>query len=318
MKKKLCLPIWSLILIGLMNSNALWAQKGENEAAAKLQKVIVYVDRAMITKEASFPAKKGENTIRIPGLTPFLINQSVQVSTIGQSEVSISDVTVEETFLKQTDQPAIQKLQSELNNVNRQIKEANYQSEVISSSNDFHKKAVPFPQSQKVSIAEIDAYAKFLEKSLSSNYERMATIEATIKKLTEEKTALESELSKVTANRKRSKTIVINLMSAIDKSNQKLTLSYLTTQAGWSPQYEAKADINASKININYMASIWQSTTEDWSDAKVEISTARPFLYGSLPDLSAWYLDIYSPRPASTKSMRALDELSQGKSMVAI
>jgi len=315
MKKNLGLPMWVLILIGLMSSNALLAQKAETEAAAKLQKVIVYSDRAMITKEAILSVKKGENTIRISGLTPFLVNQSIQVSTMGQSDVSIADVTVEETFLKQTDQPAFQKLQSGLNNVDRQIEEVNYQLTVISSSNDFYKKAVPFPQSQKVTIPELEAYAKFLEKSLSSNYERMATTETKLKKLTEDKTALESELAKVTSDKKRSKTIAINIMSAIDKSNIKLDLSYLTTQAGWRPQYEAKADINASKINLNYMASIWQSTTEDWSDAKVEISTARPFVYGSLPDLSAWYLDIYTPRPY-VKSSRALEEMAPVKAQV--
>lgn len=316
MKKNLGLPMWALILISLMSSNALLAQKAENEAAAKLQKVIVYSDRAMITKEAILSVKKGENTIRISGLTPFLVNQSIQVSTSGQSDVSIADVTVEETFLKQTDQPAFQKLQSELNNLNSQIKEVNYQLTVISSSNDFYKKAVPFPQSQKVTIPEMEAYAKFLEKSLSSNYERMATTETKLKKLTEDKTALESELAKVTSDKKRSKTIVVNILSAIDKSNIKLNLSYLTTQAGWRPQYEAKADLNVSKINLNYMASIWQSTAEDWSDAKVEISTARPFVYGSLPDLSAWYLDIYTPRPVYTKSSRALEEMSLVKAQI--
>ncbi len=310
MKKNLGLPMWVLILIGLMSSNALLAQKAETETVAKLQKVIVYSDRAMITKEAILSVKKGENTIRISGLTPFLVNQSIQVSTMGQSDVSIADVTVEETFLKQTDQPAFQKLQSELNNLNRQIKDATYQLAVINSSNDFYNKGVSFPQNQKVTPAELEVHAKFLEKSLAANYERMATTETKLMKLTEDKTALESELAKVTSDKKRSKTIAINIMSAIDKSNIKLDLSYLTTQAGWRPQYEAKADLNSSKINLNYMASIWQSTTEDWSDAKVEISTARPFVYGSLPDLSAWYLDIYTPRPVYTKSSRALQELS--------
>jgi len=293
-----------------MNSHNVSAQKTDLEPASKLLKVIVFTDRAMMTKEAVISVKKGENTIRISGLTPFLINESVQVSTIGQSDIGIADVTVEETFLKNTDQPGIKKLQSDLNEVNRQIKEATYQASVINNSNDFLKKVDPFPQNQKVTQAEIEAHTKFLEKSFSANYERIAGIETKVKKLNDEKTALESELAKVNSDKRKSKSIVIHLLSGSEKNGLKLNFSYISTNAGWEPQYEAKADINASKINFNYLASIWQSTSEDWSDANVEISTAKPFLYGSLPDLSAWYLDIYSPRPVYTKSSGSFEQLS--------
>lgn len=311
MKTNPGLIMWLLILIGLMNSKVVLAQKTELEPVSKLQKVIVFTDRAMITKEAIISVKKGENTIRISGLTPFLVNQSVQIATSGQSDIGIADVAVEETFLKKTDQPGMRKLQADLNEVNRQIKEATYQAAVINSSNDFLKKVDPFPQNQKVTQAEIEAHTKFLEKSYSANFERLAIIENKIKKLNDEKTSLESELAKLNSDKKKSKSIVIHLVATSEKNGIKLGISYISTQAGWEPQYEAKADINASKIKFNYLASIWQSTGEDWTDANVEISTAKPFIYGNLPYLTAWYLDIYSPRPMYTKSMGALEQLSE-------
>jgi uncharacterized protein (TIGR02231 family) len=310
MKKHSGLIGWSLILLGFANSNAVLAQKAEIEPATKTQKVIVFTDRAMITKEAILSVKKGENTIRISGLTPFLINESVQVSTIGQSDIGIADVAVEETFLKKTDQPGVKKLQADLNEVNRQIKDATYQVSVINNSNDFLKKVDPFPQNQKVTQAEIEAHAKFLEKSFSTNFGRIEVIEIKIKKLNDEKIDLESELAKVSTDKRKSKTIIIHLLAGNEKSELKLGFSYVSIQAGWEPQYEAKADINTSKIKFNYLASIWQSTGEDWTDANIEISTAKPFIYGSLPDLTAWYLDIYSPRPMYTKSISALQQLS--------
>ena len=95
----------SLVFFAITNCIPVLAQKTEVEQASKLQKVIVFTDRAMITREATFSVKKGENSIRISGLTPNLVDQSVQINLIGQTDINISEVNVEETFLNKTEQP---------------------------------------------------------------------------------------------------------------------------------------------------------------------------------------------------------------------
>ncbi len=294
-------------LFAVYSLNPAIAQKSEIEAVSKLQKVIVFTDRAMIVKEASIQVKKGENIVLISGITSNLIDQSVQISLPGQTELSVSEVTVEETFLKKTDQPEIQKLQTELNDVINQINEGTNQVSVINSSNDFLKKMNPFPQNLKVTTADMEAHARFLEKSLSTNFERITLLETKLKKWNESKAALENELATLKSGKNKSKTIVVHLLSLSEKSSVKLGFTYISTQAGWSPQYEARGDFNESKILINYFASIRQSTGEDWADANIEISTARPFIYGNIPDLSAWYLDVFTPRFFRSKSLVAMD-----------
>lgn len=316
MKKLLNLKWWSFVLSAMMCSQLVMAQKTEVEPVSKLQKITVFTDRAMIAKETAFSVKRGENIIRITGMTPYLVDQSVQVSLMGQTEMTIAEVTVEETFLKETEQPKLQKLQSELNNLNNQIKDAISQMTAINDASDFLKRVNPFLQSQKVTTTDMEAHAKFIEKSLSANFERTAVIQAKVKKLTDEKSALENELAILKSNKNKSKSIVIHLISNIDKPGVKVGYTYVSTGAGWSSQYEAKADFAASKVNFNYFASIWQSTGEDWTDANVEISTAKPFIYGNLPDLSAWYLDLYTPQFYKAKSTAINDELSAPRVMM--
>ena len=112
MEKHLNLKWWSFVLAVMMCSTFAMAQKTEVEPVSKLQKITVFTDRAMIAKETAFSVKRGENIIRITGITPYLVDQSVQVSLMGQTEMTIAEVTVEETFLKETEQPKLQKLQS--------------------------------------------------------------------------------------------------------------------------------------------------------------------------------------------------------------
>jgi uncharacterized protein (TIGR02231 family) len=292
------------------------AQKSEQEPISKLQKVVVFPDKAMITKESVVTIKKGETVIRLTGITPYLVDQSVQISLSGQTDIAISEVTIEETFLKKTDQPEVQKLQLKLNNLNSQIKDGTALISVIISENEFLKKVVPFPQNQKVSTTEITSHIQFLEKALTANFERIGVTELKIKQLEEDKLAVENELAGLKSDKNKSKNIVIHLLSATDKTALKLGYSYLSTEAGWSSQYEARADFNSSKIDFDYTASIWQSTGEDWSDASMEISTAKPFVYGNIPDLSAWYLDVYTPRPFRSKSMNASADLNAPQVMM--
>lgn len=286
-------------------NNAL-ASSAEIESAPKIQGIVLYPDSAMIKKEAVVAVKKGENAIRISGLTVNLTDESVQVSVKEKSSVRISDVRVEKTYLQKTMQDKMQKLQQRLDSINELISTNSNEISAIKSSIEFLKKTVPFPQNQKVTQTEVESHAKFIEKSLSLNYERVAKLENKIKKLHEEKKAFEKEIKDISSAGEESKTILINLLSNTDREIS-LGLSYIVTKAGWSSEYDVRADSVTGKIDIACFSVISQSTGEDWKNANIEISTARP-VYGPAPELSAWYLDIYRPRPVAYKYRKAAED----------
>ena len=148
----------------------------------------------MIKKEAVLHVQKGENRVKITGITPYIMDESVRVSIKGKSAVKVIDVKVEKTHLQKTQQEKVQKLQTKLDSLNERIKEHTNEIAGINSSSDFLKKVIPFAQNQKVSSAEVAEYARFLEKTLVENYAKVAKIEGKIKILLEEKKAVESEL----------------------------------------------------------------------------------------------------------------------------
>ncbi len=297
--------VFILFVIFAFSFNA-WASPAEIESVPKIQNIVLYPDSAMIKKEATVAVKKGENIIGISGLTVNLTDESVQVNIKEKAAVRISSVRVEKTYLQKTMQDKIEKLQSRLESINELIKEHSNEISAINSSIEFLKKTIPFPQNQKVTQAEVEGHAKFIEKSLSASYDRTAKLENKIKKLNEEKRAVENELKKLSSSRDESKTVVINLLSNADREIN-LGLSYIVTKAGWSPQYDVRADSAAGRIDIVCFATITQSTGEDWKNANIEISTARPS-YGPPPELSAWYVDVYKPRPVVYKYKKAIED----------
>lgn len=295
--------------------NASFASPIEIELSSKIRNVVVFTESAMIKKEARFPVKKGENIMRISGLTPYLVDQSVQVSIEGKSAVKISEVKVEETNLKKAPQEKILKLQAKLDNINELIKTASNEISVITSSSEFLKKVVPFSQNQKVTQSEVEAHARFLEKSLAGNYARISGIEVKLKKLQEEESTIENEMKDLRSSDK-SKSIEISLISPDENKEINIVFSYVVNNAGWAPLYEVRADSNAARININYFATIKQATGEDWTDVNIEISTAKPYNSKAPSDLTAWHVDVYHLEiPSPPEPYRYLREES-AKSMM--
>ena len=67
----------------------------EAEPVSKIQNIILYQDRAMIKKEAVLHVQKSENRVKITGITPYIMDESVRVSIKGKSAVKVIDVKVE-------------------------------------------------------------------------------------------------------------------------------------------------------------------------------------------------------------------------------
>lgn len=285
---------WLIFFAILIFFHNAWALPVEIEPSSKIRNVVVFTESAMIKKEARFHVKKGENTARISGLTPYLVDQSVQVSIEGKSAVKISEVKVAETYLQKAPQDKILKLQAKLDNINELMKTSSNEISVITSSNEFLKKVIPFSQNQKVTQSEVEAHARFLEKSLAGNYARISGIEIKLKNLQEEKNTIENEMKDLRSSDK-SKSIEISLISHDENKEINIVFSYVVNNAGWAPLYEVRADSNAAKININYFATIKQATGEDWTDVNIEISTAKPYNSKAPSDLTAWHVDVYQP-----------------------
>ncbi len=278
----------STLLLSIVNA---WALPVKIEPSTKIRNVIVFTESSMIKKEARFNVGKGENIVRMSGFTPYLVDQSVQVSIEGKSAVKISEVKVAET---NDPQEKMLKLQAKLYSIDEAMKTSSNEISVITNSSEFIKKVVPFSQNQKVTQSEVASHARFLEKSLAENYKRISGIEVKLRKLKEEKDVVENEIKDLRSLNK-SKSIDIVLISPDDNKEVTLLFSYVVNNAGWSPLYEVRADSNASKINMNYFAAIKQSTGEDWTGVNVEISTAKPYSSKAPSDLTTWFVDLYQP-----------------------
>ena len=89
---------------------------------------------------------------------------------------------------------------------------------------------------------------------------------------------------------------ILVTVSAKQPSSLDLNILYYVTGAGWVPMYDIRSENTSSPVTLNYKASVFQTSGEEWKNVKLSLSSANPVLGGNKPELSPWYLFIRQPR----------------------
>lgn len=106
--------------------------------------------------------------------------------------------------------------------------------------------------------------------------------------------ALESDLAGLDSDEKEVRSMVVRLSASRAGT---LTISYQRDNAGWKPGYRASLDSAASRVDLERLATISQSTGEDWSNVKLTLSTSQPRLSPTGREPQPWLLAYRPPQP---------------------
>ena len=101
-----------------------------------------------------------------------------------------------------------------------------------------------------------------------------------------------------------------NTASIID-----LTLSYVTTEAGWKPRYEFKLSSVNMSTSIIYRAEYSNLTSETWKDANISFSTSQTTITSledsKAPSMNAWPIRISNGFHSPEGDLQSIQERTQ-------
>jgi uncharacterized protein (TIGR02231 family) len=289
-------PLQGLFLLQLvlLPGLCLGAPTAYPTAAASTQGIIIYPDRAMVKKTLKVAVGKGENILELTGLTPSLIDASVQAGIRSAGKVRIVDIEVRRTALIKADQERTREVQARIDKVDQELVRQGNALAVHKNSLAFLQKIVPFPQNQNTSFPIVRDYLVVMEQTMADRLSKVAELEQAITALHKKKADLEQEKRHLGPGREESKSILVTVYSDAPTAFD-LDYSYFLSGVQWTPKYEVRADSLAQRLELNFFAIVRQGSGEDLSGSNVEISTARPAISGELPELLPWRLDIYQP-----------------------
>jgi len=297
-----------LLSIALLTSTLLANDKVTVKST--LHSVTVYTQGAQLQHKANYTIKAGLSEVIVEGISPQIAAGTIQVKATGA--VVILDSKYEYYYpqpqleLLVRDLPpkiksAIRVLEDSIRLVNFELRDINDEIEVLVAARKIiiSNGAVKGQGKVNDSIQLLKATVDYYTTKVSELNKKISSLDRQkVKKtdlLSELNTRLEdlqnyAEQNNQTPEKKGVPRIIITFM-AKDAASGRIDLSYLASNAGWTPLYDIRSEAATGKISLTYKAQVRQLTGLDWDDIKLSISTNNPYANKTKPELNPWYID---------------------------
>ncbi len=272
-----------------------YATDDRNEVQAILHSVTVYRSGAELTHTTTATLKAGNNELVIDNISNGIDSNSLQIKaplsiTILHWEFS-KDYLVSNTVSQrqQALEDSLQKVQETIARFDAAISNTKELLEVLKLNRDIKGTQTG------LSVAELQKLMDYYEA-------KWATLQNTLQLQTDKKSKailLADKLNEQITEEQKKNTSTAGrltlLVNAAMPVKAEFTISYIASNAYWTPYYDVRADNITQPLKLFYKAKIVQTTGIDWKAVKLSLSTATPSHKGIAPELSSWFLGYVNP-----------------------
>ncbi len=273
------------------------------EAPSHIQAVTVFADRALVTREAALKLSKGSHSIEVAPLPSYVEADSISAKGVGEARVTLYGVRLVTKQLETAQDPKVKTLEEEIRKLTRRQQRLQTTKQVLEQERKYLA-SIQAASSEQIgkdfitkspSATDATAMLSFLDDAFLKNAERDQQADIELEDLISELDRFNRELAQLTQSRARQETAIVVDLEAQEGGSFTLAVSYRVPGATWQPSYEARATTNATDVELGLSGLVRQQTGEAWDDVQLTLSTAKPALAGSMPELQPWFLRPWEP-----------------------
>ena len=302
------------------------------ELHTTLTAVAVYPDRARVTRTGTVTLEPGPHRLAVRELPLKLDPASVRVSAKGSARARLLGVDVRRDFYTETPAERVRELEAQVEALEDEMRALDAQAELLQREHDALGELSGQTQAYARGLAFGKTTAEAHMALLDGLRSRAEGLNAALLDLAARRRDLERRLQKLRAeldqlrgSRGRERyTVVVEVdvaqagggsteastVSSAEPLAEVLTveLTYVVSDAGWQPLYDVRLleGDEGPLLEVGYLAQVTQRTGEDWDSVALALSTARPALAETLPELDPWYIGpiVAHKRPTAAPTAR--------------
>lgn len=275
---------------------------------AAVDSVTVFNDRAEVTRHIylSDAVENGTYELTVEGLTCKSDENSVRVKAESGRGVMIMEVAFElneKPTDSVIDEGSADKKRAELVELRRKHAELKAEHERVRDRSSMLRSYVAgmlTPQQDKPPATGLDLEA--VEKLFAFSEKKGEEYDKQLQSLTDALAASQSAIDAIETTLKRLQApmkklphtsrdvaVLFKLEAPTmdgERKPPKLMLTYMVTNASWSPSYDIRVDTNASQdgeLELAYLGLVKNNSGEDWASCRITLSTAQPSKAGMPP-----------------------------------
>jgi uncharacterized protein (TIGR02231 family) len=259
---------------------------------SKVDSVVLYSDRAMVTRVADINLDKSTE-ITFADLPGALDDASVRIRA---QRLRVGEVLVNRGYVDRP-HPMVKQLEDSVKALEISDRQFADEIAVLNEKEKFLQSiAVGGPDliSKEILAGKVAPESwrqglRFMVDELLVTKKRVAEIERLRTELQKAIGAVKHELNDIRSVVENRKSIVFDCHPA-SSGNYRIKISYILHGANWRTYYEVRADPSVKKIGFVFFCKVSQRTNEDWENTKVVLSTAKPGVGGMQPVPVPWYI----------------------------
>jgi uncharacterized protein (TIGR02231 family) len=272
---------------------------------SKIDAVTVYRGWARVTRLARLEVGPGDSRLFLPGLPAGLDDDSIRVEGQGPLRARLRGVGVERITQPELGLPEVraaetrlEQLQTEDRALEDKITQARARGKFVESLRSSYSEE----RSKNLAVRGVSArewadLVAFVETQLDGAAAEVRRAEGARHDLTRRLAAARDELAKLQAKRSGTSARVAVELSVERGGTLELAVSYLVRDASWRPVWDARLDPETGAMELALLGEVSQRTGEDWTDARLAVSTAEPGRGLTVPELQPRWLERARPVP---------------------
>lgn len=275
------------------------------QAESRITAVTVFADRAGVTRVARVTLPRGTTTLRVAPLPSHVDPASVTAKGVGEADVTLYGVRLVTTQLETPQDPRAKALEEDLRMARQRQQRLETLKQVLAREREYLD-SIRAASSEQIgkdlitkspSAADAESILAFLDAAYLKNLDRQQEAEMSLEELARHLDKLRRELAELAQGRHQQETAILVDLEAHQAGPFTLEVSYRLPGATWQSAYEARAQTASDQVELVSYGLVRQQTGEAWDDVRLTLSTAKPAMAGSMPDLEPWFLRPWQPVP---------------------
>lgn len=265
--------------------------------ASRITQVVVHPDGATVTRTATLPEGEGRRTVEIT--VPWQVEPDSMTAALSPGTRLVSlDFEVDRSRPAGSSSRR-QDLVARLDNAKAEATRLDDAIAVLESRASFAVANCRLGDRTDASVDLLSQLDGYLDAQLGAVRRALSERRRELVEAKHHRERVEKALADLGQERPDPVGRVVVECESAEPDAPEVALGYFTRQAGWRPQHELRVDDLAGPVRLTFAARVTQDTGEDWSDVPLVVSTARPGLGGTAPELDPWRLRM--PRPVLQK-----------------
>ena len=300
----------TLLTILSLSSLSAYAEDAKT-VTSQLKDVTVFFTGAELTHTANGNLLKGENEIRVEGLSPTIDVNSLKIKATNSVVISSYEFSIDYLSSGKSVAPLLKNLQDSIKIYQAKLDKVEIDLKINTNLINHLQNGI----NKNISGSEKGLGIDELMKTMDYYKSKSELLETTQTSLNKQKTEFRMSIARLQAqlnqeSTKGNKTAgVLKLnVSAPRAGSSSFTITYYTSAASWVPFYDINIASIDKPIMIYQKSKVRQTTGLDWEKVKLTLSTATPSNGKVAPLFSTWFLEQRQPlpRPFASNSERMM------------